>query len=54
MEYTGVDYEADMAVIAADSRTQEWWKITDPMQSPVPEKKRGEWWHPIHEVFHLD
>ena len=28
MEYTGTDYEKDMALIAADPETQRWWKIT--------------------------
>ncbi|MTA24883.1 MAG: L-rhamnose mutarotase, partial [Actinobacteria bacterium] len=28
MEYTGENYEADMALIAADPETQRWWKIT--------------------------
>jgi L-rhamnose mutarotase len=54
MEYTGSDYEADMASIAADPRTQEWWEVTAPMQSPMPDKLEGEWWHTIPEVFHLD
>lgn len=53
-EYTGEDYEADMAGIAADPETQRWWKVTDPMQDRVPEAADGEWWHPIPEVFHLD
>ena len=54
MEYSGDDYEADMAKVAADPRTQEWWKVTEPMQNPMPDKLRGEWWHVIPEVFHLD
>jgi L-rhamnose mutarotase len=54
MEYVGDNYEEDMAKIAADPRTQEWWKVTDPMQSPLPDKLESEWWHAIPEVFHLD
>jgi L-rhamnose mutarotase len=53
MEYTGKDYEADMALISADPVTQEWWKVTAPMQNPVPQKKENEWWHQIPEVFQL-
>ena len=30
--YTGDDYENDMKAIAMDSVTQEWWKLTNPMQ----------------------
>ena len=54
MEYTGTDYEKDMATIAADPETQRWWKITDPMQSQVPEARPGEWGHVIPENFHVD
>ena len=54
MEYTGTDYEKDMATIAADPETQRWWKITDPMQIQVPEARPGEWWHVIPENFHVD
>jgi L-rhamnose mutarotase len=54
MEYIGTDLEADMASIAADPKTQEWWKITDPMQKGLQDRKAGEWWHVIPEVFHLD
>jgi len=54
MEYTGNDYEADMALIAADPETQKWWKITAPMQVQVPEARDGEWWHTLHQNFYLN
>ena len=53
-EYIGDDYEADMAEIAADETTQEWWALCGPMQQPLPERADGEWWHTIEEVFHVD
>ena len=53
MEYSGSNYEADMAMVAADPVTQDWWKITAPMQNPVSERRESEWWHEIPEVFHL-
>lgn len=53
-EYTGTDYAADMAKMAADPVTQDWWKHTDPCQKPVDTAKPGEWWVPAEEVFHLD
>ena len=53
-EYHGADYAADMARMAADPKTQEWWKITDPMQEPVAEHSPGQWWTPAPEVFHID
>jgi len=54
LEYTGDDYEADMAGIAADQATQSWWLITGPCQEPVASAAPGEWWAAAKEVFHLD
>lgn len=53
-EYVGDDYERDMAAMAADETTREWWALCGPMQRPVPERGEGEWWHTIPEVFHTD
>ena len=53
-EYYGTDYEADMAAMAADPVTQEWWALCMPMQSPLETRKDGEWWASIDEVFHTD
>lgn len=54
MEYTGEDYVGDMARMAADPKTREWWAHTEPMQEPLADRKEGEWWTPIREVFHTD
>jgi L-rhamnose mutarotase len=35
-EYTGDDFEGDMAKLAAEKRNIEWLKICDPMQTPLP------------------
>jgi L-rhamnose mutarotase len=53
-EYHGSDYAADMAKMAADKTTQEWWAIMEPMQSPLPDRKPGAWWTEMEEVFHAD
>ncbi len=53
-EYTGDDFEADMAKMAADQKTQEWWAIMEPMQEPLLTRKEGEWWAEMEEVFHTD
>jgi len=53
-EYSGDDYEADMAKMAADPRTQEWWTLTAPMQVPLEIRAPGEWWATMKEVFHMD
>jgi L-rhamnose mutarotase len=54
LEYTGDDYAADMARVAADEATRRWWQLTDPCQQPVESAADGEWWAPAEEVFHLD
>jgi L-rhamnose mutarotase len=53
-EYHGEDFAADMRTMAADPKTQEWWRITDPMQEQLPGALPGEWWTRIPEVFHAD
>ena len=53
-EYVGSDFEADMAKMAADPRTQEWWDIMKPMQVPRDDRAEGEWWAEMEEVFHQD
>ena len=54
MEYNGKDIDADMAKMAADPKTQEWWDIMKPMQEPVEGRKDNEWWANMEEVFHQD
>lgn len=53
-EYVGKDYDGDMAKIAADPTTQEWWALCKPCQNPLPDCAEGEWWSELEEVFHTD
>jgi L-rhamnose mutarotase len=53
-EYVGTDFAADMAAMAADPKTQEWWAVCKPMQQPVADVAPGEWWAAMREVFHVD
>lgn len=53
-EYVGNDFEADMAKMAADPKTREWWAIMEPMQNPLETRAKGEWWANMEEVFHFD
>lgn len=53
-EYVGNDFEGDMAQMAKDSVTQEWWRLTDPCQEPLATSGEGEWWASMEEVFHHD
>jgi L-rhamnose mutarotase len=53
-EYHGTDFAADMARMAADPKTQEWWALMQPMQQPLESRGSGEWWADMQEVFHAD
>ena len=53
-EYHGTDFAADMAKMAADPKTQEWWAVCMPCQAPLATRKEGEWWAAMDEVFHHD
>ena len=53
-EYVGNDFESDMAKMAADPKTQEWWAVCKPCQDPLPDRAPGEWWADLEEVFHTD
>ncbi len=54
LEYTGDDFEADMADMAADEITQKWWAVCKPCQQPVETADPDDWWADMEEVFHLD
>ena len=53
-EYHGTDFAADMAKMAADKTTQEWWAVCMPCQAPLATRAEGEWWAGMDEVFHHD
>jgi L-rhamnose mutarotase len=53
-EYHGGDFGADMAKMAADPVTQEWWAVCEPCQEPLPTRAPGEWWANMEEVFHTE
>ena len=53
-EYVGDDHAGDMARIAADPVTREWWTHTDPCQVRIAgERVPGAKWQPLDEVWHL-
>ena len=58
MEYIGTDYEADMAAIAEDPKTREWWQLTDALQQPAEGHSsgsiEGDWWKNMEILFHTD
>lgn len=52
-EYTGNNFDKDMAKMAADTTTRRWWKETNPAQIPLPEAAaRKQIWQNMEEVFH--
>ena len=53
-EYIGVDFAADMAKMAADPKTQEWWALVKPFQEPLDDRRNGDWWTGMEDVFHID
>lgn len=53
-EYTGDDFDADMAKMAAAPKTQEWWDECVPCLTPLETRKEGELWASMEEVYHLD
>jgi L-rhamnose mutarotase len=53
-EYTGRDFAADAARMAADPTTQKWWALCMPCQAPLANRAKGEWWADMEEVFHQD
>ena len=47
-EYTGDDFDADMAKLSAEPRNGEWLKVCDPMQLPLKGQKG---WTPMERVY---
>ena len=50
-EYVGDDYEADMAIMAADPTTQLWWKETRPC---FLHHEEGWYYDDLQEIFYLE
>lgn len=53
-EYTGNDFKADMKKLGDNSEVKRWWRETDPCQFGLKNRKEGEWWKSMEEVYHLD
>ena len=52
LEYTGKDFDADMAAMGQDPETIRWWKETDPCQTPLPQAKGM--WADTKELYYLE
>ena len=53
-EYVGSDFEADMTVMVADSKTREWWAVCKPCLMPLPSVSIEECWAATEEVVHCN
>ena len=53
-EYDGDDYDKDMAMMAADPATQDWWDHVKTLMQPLDDRKEGEFWSDMEEIYHLD
>jgi L-rhamnose mutarotase len=55
-EYHGPDDQLTerMQRLAQAPRMREWWDITEPMQLPRADRRPGDWWTVMEEVFHQD
>lgn len=53
-EYTGSNFESDMAKMDADPETRRWWNVVKPLMEPMKSRKAGEFWSEMEEIFHID
>jgi L-rhamnose mutarotase len=53
-EYAGNDFAADMAKMAADPITQQWWAVCKPCLQPLAGVSLEQCWAGMEEVFHLE
>lgn len=53
-EYTGDDYDADMAKMAECPATQEWWTHTKPCFEKYYYGKDGEFYLDMEEIFNIE
>ena len=53
MEYVGEDYEGDMAKMSASPITQQWWDLVKPLMQPLDDRKEGEFWSDMEEIYYL-
>ena len=52
--YDGEDFEADMKKMADNHDNQLWWDTVKPIMSPLPDRKDGEFWAGMEEIFFLE
>ena len=53
-EYTGTDYEADMAKMEADEATQHWWSFTKPCFERFNIRPDSEFYADLKQIFYFE
>jgi L-rhamnose mutarotase len=53
-EYTGNNFDNDIARMAADKLTQKWWEVVKPLMDPLESRQTDEFWADMEEIFHTD
>ena len=54
LEYSGTDFETDIANLLANPVYKKWLKVCDACQQPLDTRAKGEWWAKMEEIFHCD
>ena len=52
-EYVGENFEGDMEKMAASPITQQWWDLVKPLMQPLDDRKEGEFWSDMEEIYYL-
>jgi L-rhamnose mutarotase len=53
LEYDGDDFDRDLAELAKDPVTQQWWSLTDPCQFRLPDGDPDSQWTTAESVFFM-
>ena len=53
-EYTGTDFEADMAKVGQDEETLRWWDVCKPCFDPLEPLPSGEVWSVMDSIFLME
>ena len=53
-EYIGGDFAADMKKMEENPGNKEWWNACKPCHIPLDDRKEGEWWASMEEIWHQD
>ncbi len=52
VEYHGDNFERDIELMANNKIVQQWWSLCNPCQIPDENRRPGEWWTIMDEIFY--